>query len=142
LAVAVFMGMIVVLPNCDRRQLSAKIGQCRAPRFANHTVGDIDSFRPSRQRPVRIRARAMRADTHFEPHSHAWSQLAYCASGILQVTAEQGAAAGEKSRTSFRLRARVDCAGARHAVHVLEDAQFRTVYIDAPSRHPAGAVAG
>ena len=55
-------------------------------------VGDTDAFRPTRQRPVRVRARSMAADTHFEPHSHAWSQLAYCASGIVQtitVTAQR-----------------------------------------------------
>jgi AraC-like DNA-binding protein len=34
----------------------------------------------------------MPADTHFEPHSHAWAQLAYCATGVLQVTAEGGTA--------------------------------------------------
>jgi len=100
-------------------------------------VGDVDSFRPSRQRPVRIRARAMRADTHFEPHSHAWSQLAYCATGILQVTAEQGAAAGDEITYIVPPSRAVWIApGARHAVHVLEDAQFRTVYIDATVTPP------
>ena len=52
-------------------------------------VGDTDAFRPNRQRPVRVRARSMPADTHFEPHRHAWSQLAYCASGVVQVTAQR-----------------------------------------------------
>jgi AraC-like DNA-binding protein len=100
-------------------------------------VGDIDSFRPSRQRPVRVRARAMLADTHFEPHSHAWSQLAYCASGILQVTAEQGASAGDEITYIVPPSRAVWIApGARHAVHVLEDAQFRTLYIDASITPP------
>jgi AraC-like DNA-binding protein/quercetin dioxygenase-like cupin family protein len=95
-------------------------------------VGDTDPFRPSRQRPVRVRARTMPADTHFEPHCHAWSQLAYCASGILQVTAEQGARAGDEVTYIVPPSRAVWIApGARHAVHVLEDAQFRTLYIDA-----------
>jgi AraC-like DNA-binding protein len=95
-------------------------------------LGDTDPFRPSRQRPVRVRARALPADTHFEPHSHAWSQLAYCASGIVQVTAEQGAAAGDEVTYIVPPSRAVWIApGARHAVHVLEDAQFRTLYIDA-----------
>ncbi|MEP6965464.1 MAG: AraC family transcriptional regulator, partial [Polaromonas sp.] len=61
-------------------------------------IGNTDSFTPSPQRPVRVRARTMPVDTHFEPHSHAWAQLACCASGILQVTAAQdGLAGGEIS---------------------------------------------
>lgn len=101
-------------------------------------IGDTDLFRPSRQRPVRVRARWMAADTHFEPHSHPWSQLAYCASGIVQVTAEQGAArGGEVTYIVPPSRAVWIAPGARHAVHVLEDAQFRTLYIDA-SVTPAG----
>ena len=111
------------------------------PRSANlrtTPVGDIDSFRPSRQRPVRVRSRAMPADTHFEPHSHAWSQLAYCASGILQVAAEQGAAAGDEITYIVPPSRAVWIApGARHTIHVLEDAQFRTLYIDA-SVTPSG----
>ncbi|MDB5873060.1 MAG: transcriptional regulator, AraC family [Ramlibacter sp.] len=101
-------------------------------------VGDTVAFRPSRQRPVRVRARTMQADSHFQPHHHAWSQLAYCASGIVQVTAEQHAGKGDE--VTFIVppsRAVWIAPGARHAVHVLEDAQFRTLYIDA-SATPAG----
>ena len=100
-------------------------------------VGDTDPFRPSRQRPVRVRARTMPADTHFEPHSHAWSQLAYCASGIVQVTAEKGASAGDEVTYIIPPSRAVWIApGARHAIHVLEDAQFRTLYIDASATPP------
>jgi AraC-like DNA-binding protein/quercetin dioxygenase-like cupin family protein len=98
----------------------------------NTPVGDTDAFRPSRQRPVRVRARTMAADTHFEPHRHAWSQLAYCASGIVQVTAQRDLD-GEDEATYIvpPSRAVWIAPGARHSVHVLEDAQFRTLYIDA-----------
>jgi AraC-like DNA-binding protein len=106
------------------------------PRIA--LVGDTDPFRPSRQRPVRLRARAMQADSHFEPHSHAWSQLAYCATGILQVMAEQDASTGDEVTYIIPPSRAVWIApGARHAVHVLEDAEFRTLYIHA-SVTPAG----
>ncbi len=101
-------------------------------------VGDIDSFRPQRQRPVRVRARSLRADTHFEPHQHAWSQLAYCSAGIIQVTTERHAGRGDE--VTFIVppsRAVWIAPSARHAVHVLEQAQFRTLYIDA-SATPAG----
>ncbi|HSH91155.1 MAG TPA: helix-turn-helix transcriptional regulator [Ramlibacter sp.] len=101
-------------------------------------VGDTDHFRPTRNRPVRIRARSMAADTHFEPHSHPWSQVAYCASGIVQVTVE-GDAGGNDEVTYIvpPSRAVWIAPGARHAVHVLEDAQFRTLYIDS-SVTPSG----
>jgi AraC-like DNA-binding protein/quercetin dioxygenase-like cupin family protein len=99
---------------------------------------DTDAFRPSRQRPVRVRARTMKADSHFEPHQHPWSQLAYCASGVVQVTSEQRPDTGDE--VTFIVppsRAVWIAPGARHAVHVLEEAQFRTLYIDA-SVTPAG----
>ncbi|MBA3774524.1 MAG: helix-turn-helix transcriptional regulator [Ramlibacter sp.] len=98
-------------------------------------VSDIDSFRPSLDRPVRVRARALPADTHFEPHSHAWSQLAYCASGIVQVAAQQEHG-GEITYIIPLSRAVWIAPGAQHAIHVLEDAQFRTLYIDASATPP------
>ena len=88
-------------------------------------VGDTDPFRPDRQRPVRVRARELVADTHFEPHHHAWGQLAYCASGVLQVTAAQHA--GADDATTYIVppsRAVWIAPGARHAVHALEDAGY------------------
>jgi len=101
-------------------------------------MGDTAAYRPSRHRPVRVRARSMQADTHFEPHSHAWSQLAYCASGIVQVTAERDVSGGDEVTYLVPPSRAVWIApGARHAVHVLEDAQFRTLYIDA-SVTPSG----
>lgn len=101
-------------------------------------TGDTDGFRPSRQRPVRVRARTLPADAHFEPHSHGWSQLAYCASGIMQVTAEQHVGAGDEITYIVPPSRAVWIApGAMHSVHVLEDAQFRTLYMHA-SATPAG----
>ena len=95
-------------------------------------VGDTDPFTPSTVHPVRIRARTMAADTHFEPHSHAWAQLAYCASGVIQVTAEQeGHAADEITYIVPPSRAVWIAPGARHHITVLEAAEFRTLYIHA-----------
>ncbi|ABE44740.1 transcriptional regulator, AraC family [Polaromonas sp. JS666] len=95
-------------------------------------VDDTDNFTPSRQRPVRVRARAMPVDTHFQPHSHAWAQLAYCATGVVQVTAEQGGnAGGEITYIVPPSRAVWIAPGARHHVTVLEAAELRTLYIDA-----------
>ena len=61
----------------------------RTPSLKSTPLGDVDSYTPSKQGPVRVRARNMPSDTHFEPHAHPWAQLAYCAAGIVQITAAQ-----------------------------------------------------
>lgn len=99
-------------------------------------LDDADSFRPTRARPLRVRSRHLPADAHFEPHRHAWAQLAYCASGILQVSA--AAPASASGATTFIVppsRAVWIAPRALHSVHVLEAAQFRTLYVD-PSVAP------
>ena len=101
-------------------------------------LGDIASFTPSVQRPVRIRARAMPADSHFEPHHHAWAQLAYCATGIVKVTAQQRAIG--RDQVTYIVppsRAVWIAPGAQHAITVIEAADFCTLYID-PSVVPTG----
>ena len=49
-------------------------------------IGNTDPVAPTPERPVRSRSRALVVDAHFEPHHHPWAQLAYCASGLIQVT--------------------------------------------------------
>ncbi|MCG2592513.1 helix-turn-helix transcriptional regulator [Ramlibacter sp. XY19] len=95
-------------------------------------LGDTDPFQPNRAKPVRVRSRNMPADAHFDPHRHPWAQLAYCATGILQVSAaDADSASGEVTFIVPPSRAVWIAPGALHHVHVLEDAQFRTLYIDA-----------
>ncbi|MCJ0763754.1 AraC family transcriptional regulator [Variovorax terrae] len=106
----------------------------RTPRIQFTPLGDTDPFTPSPQRPVRVRARTMPADAHFEPHRHAWAQLAYCATGMVQVTA---ATPEEITYIVPPSRAVWIAPGARHAITVLEAAEFRTLYIDA-SATPEG----
>jgi AraC-like DNA-binding protein len=101
-------------------------------------MDDGRGFQPSRAHPVRLRARSLPADTHFEPHRHAWAQLAYCSRGVLQVGVQS--APGGGAEATFIVppsRAVWIAPGARHSVHVLESAEFRTLYIDA-SATPAG----
>lgn len=107
----------------------------RQPRFT--PLGDTHPYTPNRQRPVRVRARSMPVDTNFEPHRHAWAQLAYCATGIVQVSALQGQSEDEMTYIVPPSRAVWIAPGARHAIHVLEAAEFRTLYIDA-SATPEG----
>jgi AraC-like DNA-binding protein len=103
-------------------------------------LGDTDPFRPTRAKPVRVRSRNMPADAHFDPHRHPWAQLAYCATGILQVSAaDAGSASGEVTYIVPPSRAVWIAPGALHHVHVLEAAQFRTLYIDASVTPPGWA---
>lgn len=105
------------------------------------SLGDTDPFTPSPQRPVRVRPRSMAADTHLEPHAHAWAQLAYCATGVVQVTAEQTrpdqAQADEITCIIPPSRAVWIAPGARHHITVREAAELRILYIDA-SATPQG----
>lgn len=98
-------------------------------------IGDTDAFKPSPQRPVRCRARAMGHDTQFEPHHHPWGQLAYCGSGLLQVTVADPPANGAPGRETTTIvppsRAVWIPPGARHAVTMLEASSLLTLYVDA-----------
>ena len=96
-------------------------------------LGDVDPFAPTPAHPVRVRARAVAADTHFEPHRHPWAQVAYCASGIVQVTVQSP---HEVTRIVPPSRAVWVPPGALHAVAVMEAAEFRTLYIDASVAPP------
>lgn len=112
----------------------------RRPRHAV-PVGDTDPYRPTPARPVRCRARPMGHDTQFEPHHHPWGQLAYCVSGLLQVTvADTVAGPGPATETTTIVpssRAVWIPPQAQHAVSMLEASQLYTLYID-PSVVPAG----
>ncbi|RYY62714.1 MAG: AraC family transcriptional regulator, partial [Comamonadaceae bacterium] len=95
-------------------------------------LNDTDPFRPDAGRPVRVRARSMPADAHFDPHRHPWAQLAYCATGMVQVsTAASDHAHGETTYIVPPSRAVCIAPGALHSVHVMEAAELRTLYIDA-----------
>ncbi len=112
----------------------------RTARLHAIPVGDTDLFMPQPQRPVRVRSRSVSADAHFEPHRHPWAQLAYCATGIVQVTATQRAGGPDHSdgddaeEVTYILppsRAVWIAPGAQHHITVLEAAEFRTLYIHA-----------
>lgn len=103
-----------------------------APAPNRTPVGDTTDFMPGPERPVRVRARHLQADTHFEPHEHQWAQLAYCTSGLLQVTAAQRqGSADEVTYIIPPSRAVWIAPGARHHVSVIEAAEFRTLYMAA-----------
>ncbi|MDP3834584.1 MAG: helix-turn-helix transcriptional regulator [Hydrogenophaga sp.] len=109
----------------------------RRPRPRPTPVGDTDPFTPDEARPVRVRARALSADTHFEPHRHPWGQLAYCATGIVQVMATPDDASLQGLTYIVPpSRAVWIPPGMRHAVTVREAAELRTLYVHAGATPP------
>lgn len=107
------------------------------PRPGLTPVGDTDPFTPDAARPVRVRARDLSADTHFEPHRHPWGQLAYCTTGIVQAMASPD----DPSLQAVTYivppsRAVWIPPGMRHAVTVREAAELRTLYVDAGAAPP------
>jgi AraC-like DNA-binding protein/quercetin dioxygenase-like cupin family protein len=101
-------------------------------------LGDLRHVMPTPDRPVRCRASALASDEHLRPHHHPWSQLAYCASGLIQVTVDT-----DQAQTTYILppsRAVWIPPQARHAVAVVETAQVLTLYLDpaATPRHWTG----
>lgn len=86
---------------------------------------------PSAERPVRVKARQLRADTQIVPHRHAWAQVAYSASGVLRVTAADHTYLVPPSRAVWIPP------GVEHVVTVVEDAVLRTLYL-----HPAAGRIG
>ncbi len=104
-------------------------------------LGQTEPFRPTSQRPVRVRARSVAADTHFELHRHPWAQLAYVAEGLARVRTVLPASDSAPSRqVTYGIpptRAVWIAPGVDHAVEVLQTAQFETLYLH-PSQTPLG----
>ncbi len=124
----------------------------RSPRITFTPLGDTDPFTPNLNRPVRVRARTVPTDSHFEPHRHAWAQLAYCATGTVQVMVRANAkdARANQPRTPKQSKTPEEITyivppsravwiapGTLHAIHVLKSAELRTLYMDA-SITPSG----
>ena len=100
----------------------------RKPRLQTVSFDTSPKRPPTPARSVRSRARSVAMDTHIEPHQHPWSQLTYCASGLMQVTVTQG-----EVQTTYIVpstRAVWLPPEVLHTVVVLEAAEFRTVDID------------
>jgi AraC-like DNA-binding protein len=96
---------------------------------ARRSVPPIDPLRfaPGASRPVRVKARALLADTVVEPHAHPWAQVVFSATGVTRVTSGNSTYIVPPSRAVWIPP------GAEHAVGVIEDAQLRTLYVHQPA---------
>lgn len=78
---------------------------------------------PTPERPVRMRARFMAADTLILPHRHDWAQVAFSEAGVLHVTAADHTYIVPPTRAVWIPR------GVEHVVSVVEEAELRTLYL-------------
>ena len=83
-------------------------------------------FVPSRERPVRAKARQLAADTQVMPHSHPWAQVAISTTGVIRLTVNHGTYIVPPSRALWIPP------GVEHAVTMVEDADLRTLYFHQP----------
>jgi AraC-like DNA-binding protein/mannose-6-phosphate isomerase-like protein (cupin superfamily) len=81
------------------------------------------AYMPTRERPVRAKARQLGPDAEIEPHRHAWAQVVFCASGVARVTAADHTCLVPAWRAVW-IPPQVE-----HAVTVVEAAELRTLYI-------------
>jgi len=95
------------------------------------SVPPVDPLRyaPSASYPVRAKTRHLAADTHIEPHSHPWGQLAFSVTGVIRMTAGPGTYIVPPSRAVWIPP------GVEHVVTVVEDAEIRTLYLHQDERH-------
>lgn len=87
---------------------------------------DPQRYAPTEARPVRGKSRRLEADTRVAPHSHAWAQVAFSATGVTRVTADHNTYLVPPSRAVWIPPLVV------HTVAVVQDADMRTLYV-----HPA-----
>ncbi|KAF1029696.1 MAG: HTH-type transcriptional regulator NimR [Burkholderia plantarii] len=88
------------------------------------TIDIPPEFSPTRQHPVRVRARPMTSSLRIPQHTHAWAQLAYASHGVLRVATAGTTWMVPPSRAIW-VPPRIP-----HEVVIVEDAYLRTLYID------------
>ncbi|WOB06281.1 helix-turn-helix transcriptional regulator [Piscinibacter gummiphilus] len=95
------------------------------------SVPPVDPLRyaPTAEHPVRAKMRRLAADTHIDPHSHPWGQLAFSVTGVIRMTATQSTYIVPPSRAVW-IPPHVE-----HMVNVVEDAEIRTLYLHQDDRH-------
>lgn len=102
----------------------------RLPQRAPADVLPADPMRyaPDASRPVRVKARRLRAETRIVPHHHEWAQVAFSSTGVVRLTAADHTYIVPPSRAVW-IPPRVE-----HVVTVVEDAEMRTLYLHQPGR--------
>ncbi|VVE24178.1 AraC family transcriptional regulator [Pandoraea terrigena] len=89
------------------------------------------AFTPTRERPVRLRARPLRDGIRVPDHRHAWAQVAYTPRGVIQIAVADAAWIVPPSRAIWIPPDVV------HSLQVNEPSYLRTLYVH-PDVIPAG----
>ncbi len=96
----------------------------RAPtRLRRMQAASPHLYAPTPERPLRAKHSVLVEDTHVEPHSHGWAQLAWSATGVLRLTTRGGTYLVPPSRALWIPP------GVEHAVTVVEQAALCTLYL-------------
>lgn len=90
-----------------------------------------EAFTPTRERPVRLRARPLRDGIVVPGHRHAWAQVAYTPRGVIQIAVADAAWIVPPSRAIW-IPPDVE-----HSLQVNEPSYLRTLYVH-PDVVPAG----
>lgn len=86
-------------------------------------------YAPTAACPVRAKSRRLAADTHIEPHSHPWGQIAFSVTGVVRMTAARSTYIVPPSRAVWIPP------GVEHVVNVIEAAELRTLYLHQDDTH-------
>ncbi|MDR3396190.1 MAG: helix-turn-helix transcriptional regulator [Pandoraea sp.] len=89
------------------------------------------AFTPTRERPVRLRARPLRDGIRVPEHEHAWAQVAYTPRGVIQIAVADAAWIVPPSRAIWIPPNVV------HSLQVNEPSYLRTLYVH-PDVIPTG----
>jgi len=112
--------------NYDRKSISVEfVARTRSP---DQSVPPLDPhpFTPTRQRPVRVKSRLLRAHTKVLAHQHHWAQMVFSSAGVARVMTSEAAYVLPPRRAVW-IPANVE-----HAASVLEDADLHSVYVHQP----------
>ena len=82
-------------------------------------------FQPTAERPLRAKQRRLSADTVVTPHHHPWPQLTLSMQGVVRVSTARATIIVPPARAVWVP------AGVEHSIDVVEDAELRTVYLQA-----------
>lgn len=89
------------------------------------------AFTPTRERPVRLRARPLRDGIRVPDHRHAWAQVAYTPRGVIQIAVADAAWIVPPSRAIWIPP------NVMHSLQVNEPSYLRTLYVH-PDVVPTG----
>ncbi len=116
-------------PSASSESMRPEPPPATQSKFESYVVPD--TFTPSRERPVRLRARPLHNGIVVPSHRHAWAQVAYTPRGVIQIAVSNAAWIVPPSRAIW-IPPDVE-----HSLQVNEPSYLRTLYVH-PDVIPSG----